>query len=75
MTKPKYPKSEPVDLERMYRRPEPNPFTADWIEGYDAAVAGEEPAKKLSLNYMDGFRCGIEASQAELMDKTGSSNT
>lgn len=60
----------------MYKRPEPNPFTPEWAQGYDDGMdtasynplaAGGDPQ-----NYRDGYFAG-QADREEL-DRTGSSN-
>lgn len=57
----------------MYQRPEPNPFTPEWAEGYDDGLEGR-PYKPFGTpqNYRDGYAAG--QSDAEELDKMGSSN-
>lgn len=73
--KPKYtPPPQPVG--DLYPRPTPNPFTPEWIEGYDAAMDGRRQELGKGMNYLDGWNCGRETviAEREEMDRLGSSN-
>jgi hypothetical protein len=61
----------------LYARPEPNPFTPDFEEGFQAGY--ERAPQKLdgSPNYQAGYKVGVlqfEEDREEL-DRAGSSNT
>lgn len=59
----------------LYKRPEPNPFTQDWMDGYDDGLIGASYSSQIRTkpqNYRDGYNAG-EIDREEL-DRTGSSN-
>lgn len=60
----------------LYKRPEPNPFTSEWLAGYadgmdglgyNPLAAGGNPQ-----NYRDGYETA--KSEADTLDRLGSSN-
>jgi len=69
------PEKPPTDLENMYRRPEPNPFTRDWEDGFNDGW-DKSPFEVRNMNYADGYRWGQVAfvEDKQLMDSVGSSN-
>lgn len=76
--KPKYKKKpplEPVDLERMYVRPQPDVFTRDWNDGYNDGFDSADFQVR-NLNYADGYRWGCVAlrEHTRKMSQSGSSN-
>lgn len=60
----------------MYARPEPNPFTSAWEDGYDDGADGRpasvDGTKLDVVRYMDGYEAGT-ADRLEV-DSIGSSN-
>lgn len=58
----------------MYARPKPNPFSNDWTDGYDDALAGIDGIlnDRDPDDYWDGHRTG--RLEREELDKSGSSN-
>lgn len=59
----------------LYARPEPNPFTAEWMQGYDDGLElmpYKPPLTGKPQNYRDGYNAG-EVDREEL-DRAGSSN-
>lgn len=60
----------------LYARPEPNPFTRSWEEGYDAGAEGRDcnpSGTKIDvIRYIDGYEAGA-ADRIEV-DSIGSSN-
>jgi hypothetical protein len=60
----------------LYKRPEPNPFTPEWQEGYDDGLE-DRPYNPLAAggkpqNYRDGYNAG--GFDREEIDRMGSSN-
>jgi hypothetical protein len=66
----------PVDLDKMYQRPQPDVFTREWNDGYNAGFDGD-PFKLVNMDWTDGFRTGqIAVVEDKIeMDRNGSSNT
>ena len=64
----------------MYPRPFPNPFTPEWMAGYNDGFDSKPYAPLIAgglvQNYRDGYVCGQEAFKEHQneMDHTGSSN-
>lgn len=62
----------------MYARPVPDPFTPEWMDGYDDAQTGqsrtlpEQGGKNRNQNYHDGWVTGQH--DLEVLDEAGSSN-
>ena len=60
----------------MYKRPEPNPGTPEWGDGYDDGFEGASydplPAGGNPQNYRDGYYAG--QFDREELDRLGSSN-
>ena len=66
----------PVDMERMYARPQPDPFTPQYEDGYSAGYDGEsetKPGANWWAGYYDG-QADRELHKQE-MDRAGSSNS
>lgn len=62
--------------DQMYKRPEPNPFTDDWCDGYEDGLNGCETnaaVRAHPLDYWDGVKNG--KMEREEMERNGSSNT
>ena len=59
----------------LYARPEPNPFTPEWLQGYDDGLEDRPyraPLEGKPTNYRDGYEAGQV--DAQELDRTGSSN-
>jgi hypothetical protein len=71
------PKALPRADGELYDRPEPDPFTQSWNNGYDDAVNSwaSTPTgdKRNQERYLDGYQAGLE--QRKELDDTASSNT
>lgn len=62
----------------LYARPEVNPFSENWLDGYQAGYDNEESIKsEADLEWRDGFFTGRDGRDfdREEMDRANSSNT
>lgn len=59
----------------MYSRPQPNPFSDEWSEGFTDGFDGV-PSRIDSMDYRDGYITGKQEREfeAQNMDRTNSSN-
>ena len=74
-TPAKYRNNLPVD--KLYAQPTPNPFTPEYMDGYNDGYDGRESrASGNPVNYRTGYVDGTEQHFAEKISlgKTGSSN-
>ena len=60
----------------MYKRPEPNPFTPEWGQGYDDGFDGASYNPLAAGGNPQNYRDGYEAGEVDVkeMERLGSSN-